>query len=149
MMTEPVTYTLTQGLSKTVMTLTDDRFVSQGPMQNVDIPLNALRNFCVAPVKMDAINAMAAKYDSQLVVSWNENGKVRSKKLYAKQSEPSFQQFLAALQQKRPDASLLHLPPGEAQKQMGVTSTNKLAWIIALAILAVIIGVGLFFALKG
>lgn len=148
MTTEPVTYTLTQGMSKTVMTLTDDRFVSKGSMQNVDIPLSALRHFCVAPVKMDALNAMAAKYDSQLVVSWNDNGKVSSKKLLVKQGEPSFQQFLAALQQKRPDASLMHLPPGEAQKQMGVMSTNKLAWIIALAIVAIVIGVGLFFALK-
>ena len=149
MMTEPVTYTLTQGLSKTTLTLTDDRFVSHGPMQNVDIPLSALRHFCVAPVKMDAINAMAAKYDSQLVISWNDNGKVSSKKLYVKQGEPSFQQFLAALQQKRPDASLMHLPPGEAQKQMGVLSTNKLAWIIGIGIIVLILIVVAILGLTG
>ncbi len=133
-MTEPITYVLSYGMSKIVLTLTDDRFVSRAPMQNVDIPLSALRNFCVAPIAND-LNT----YDSQLIVSWNENGKVNSKKIYVRQSDVSFQQFLASLQQKRPDASLLHLPPGEAQKQMGVLSTNKMAWIIVGGIIALIL----------
>lgn len=149
MMTEPMTYVLSYGMSKIVLTLTDDRFVSRAPMQNVDIPLSALRNFCLVPLKRDAVNAMVDQYDSQLIVSWNENGKVNSKKIYVRQGDVSFQQFLAALQQKRPDASLLHLPPAEAQKQMGVTSTNKMAWIVGLGIVALIIIVVLVLWLTG
>jgi hypothetical protein len=135
MMTEPITYVLSYGMSKIVLTLTDDRFVSRAPMQNVDIPLSALRNFCLAPV----VHNMVDQYDSQLIVSWNENGKVNSKKIYVRQGDVSFQQFLAALQQKRPDASLLHLPPAEAQKQMGVLSTNKMAWMVGLGIVVAIL----------
>jgi len=143
-MTEPITYVLSYGMAKLVLTLTDDRFVSKGSMQNVDIPLSSLRHFCVAPVAND-VNT----YDSQLIVSWANGDKTESKKIYVRQTDASFQQFVNALQQKRPDASLMHLPPAEAQKQMGVMSTNKLAWIIALGILAVIVIVALIFILKG
>ena len=133
-MVEPITYTLSFGVTKLNLILTDDKFVSRGSMQNVDIPLSSLRNFCVPLVKNN-VNT----YDSELIVSWDEAGKTKSKKLYVRQSDQSFQDFLKALQQKRPDASLLHLSPKEAQKQMGVTSTNKLAWIVGLAIVALIL----------
>jgi hypothetical protein len=142
-MTQPITYVLSYGMAKLALTLTPDRFISQGSMQNVDIPLSALRNFCVAPVANN-LNT----YDSQLIVSWNGNGKTESRKIYVRQTDPSFQQFLGALQQMRPDASLLHLPPAEAQKQMGVMSTNKLAWVIALAIVAVVAIAAFIFAFK-
>ena len=133
-MVEPITYTLSFGVTKLNLMLTDDKFVSRGSMQNVDIPLSSLRYFCVSPVTNN-VNT----YDSELIVSWDEAGTSRSKKIYVRQSDQSFQDFLRALQQKRPDASLLHLKPKDAQKQMGVTSTKKLAWIIALAIVGVII----------
>jgi len=133
-MVEPITYTLSFGVTKLNLMLTDDKFVSWGSMQNVDIPLSSLRYFCVSPVTNN-VNT----YDSELIVSWDEAGTSRSKKIYVRQSDQSFQDFLRALQQKRPDASLLHLKPKDAQKQMGVTSTNRLAWIIALAIVGVII----------
>jgi len=133
-MTEPITYTMSFGLSKLNLALTDDRFVSRGSMQNVDVPLSSLRNFCVVPAKSDA-----GAYDSELVVSWDEAGKTKSKKLYVRGTDVSFQQFLAALEQKRPDASLLRLDPKTAQKQMGVLSTNKLAWIIGGGIVVVLL----------
>jgi len=133
-MDEPITYTLSFGVTKLNLMLSDDKFVSRGSMQNVDIPLSSLRYFCVSPVT-NSVNT----YDSELIVSWDEAGKIKSKKIYVRQSDQSCQDFLRALQQKRPDASLLHLNPKDAQKQMGITSTNKLAWIIALAIVGVII----------
>src|SRR5438477_5122390 len=101
-MTEPITYVLSYGMARLVLTLTNDRFISQASMQNVDIPLSVLRHFCVAPVAND-LNT----YDSQLIVSWDGNGKTESKKIYVRQTDPSFQQFLGALRQRRPDASLL------------------------------------------
>jgi hypothetical protein len=134
MMTEPINYTLSFGMTKLNLSLTDDRFVSRGSMQNLEIPLSSLRYFCVSPV-YNQVNT----YDAELIVAWDEGGKTKSKKLYVRQTDQSFQDFIGALQQKRPDASLLHLNPKEAQKQMGVTSTNKLAWIIGLAIVGVIL----------
>jgi hypothetical protein len=133
-MSEPITYMLSYGATKLALTLSDDRFVSKAPMQNVDIPLSSLRHFCLGPASSGAGN-----YDSQLIVSWDEAGKAKSKKIYVRQTDVSFQQLLAALQQKRPEASLLHLDAKAAQKQMGVTSTNKLVWIIGLAIVAAIV----------
>jgi len=133
-MTEPITYTLNFGMSNLNLQLTDDRFVSRGSMQNVDVPLSSLRNFCIVPTK----NSTGA-YDSELIVSWDEAGKRKSRKLYVRGADVSFQQFLAALQQKRPDASLLHLDPKSAQKQMGVLSTNKFAWIAALGIVGLVL----------
>ena len=137
-MTEPITYTMSFGLSKLNLALTEDRFVSRGSMQNVDVPLSSLRNFCVVPLK-----SQHDAYDSELVVSWDEAGKTKSKKLYVRGGDVSFQQFIAALQQKRPDASLLHLDPKAAQKQMGVLSTNKLAWIIGLSIVGLVLLIGI------
>ena len=133
-MGEPIGYTLSFGVTKLNLTLMDDRFVSRGSMQNLDIPLSSLRYFCVSPV-YNQVNT----YDSELIVSWDDVGKTRSKKIYVRQTDQSFQDFIGELQQKRPDASLLHMNPKEAQKQMGVTSTNKLAWIIGLAIVGVIL----------
>jgi hypothetical protein len=134
-MIDPITYTLSYGASKLNLLLTDDRFVSKGSMQNVDIPLSALRYFCIVPTKSD----LGAAYDSQLVLSWDEAGKVKSKKLMVRNTDVSFKQFLSSLEQRRPDASLLNLNPDAAQKKMGVTSTKKLAWIIALAIVGIIL----------
>jgi hypothetical protein len=133
-MTEPITYSLNFGMSSLNLQLTDDRFVSKGSMQNVDVPLSSLRNFCIVPTKNSA-----GAYDSELIVAWDEAGKSKSKKIYVRGSDASFQQFLAALQQKRPDASLLHLDPKSAQKQMGVLSTNKFAWIVALGIVGLVL----------
>ena len=136
-MGEEITYALSYGATKLTLLLTDERFVSKASMQNVDIPLSALRYFCVVPVKTNL-----ATYDSELVVSWLESGKTKSKKIYVRQTDVSFKQFLSALEQRRPDASLLRLDTKTAQKQMGVTSTNKLAWVIALVFLAVIVLIG-------
>jgi hypothetical protein len=133
-MTEPITYSLSFGMSNLNLALTDDRFVSRGSMQNVDVPLSSLRNFCVVPTKNDV-----GAYDSELIVSWDEAGKPKSKKIYVRGTDTSFQQFVAALKEKRPDASLLHLDPKSAQKQMGVLSTSKFAWIAALGIVGLIL----------
>jgi len=137
-MTEPITYNLNFGMSNLNLALTDDRFVSRGSMQNVDVPLSSLRNFCIVPTKNGA-----GAYDSELIVSWNDAGKSKSKKIYVRGSDASFQQFLAALKQKRPDASLLHLDPKSAQKQMGVLSTNKFGWIVALGIVGLVLVIAL------
>lgn len=137
-MGEPVTYTLNFGMTKLNLALTDDRFTSKGSMQNLDIPVSSLRHFCMVPCKSNV-----GTYDSELIVSWDQAGKTKSKKIYVRGSDVSLQQFLQALQQRRPDASLLHLDPKSAQKQMGVLGTNKMAWIIALGIVGVLFLIGI------
>jgi len=143
-MTAAITYTLSYGASKMNLTLTEDRFVSKGTMQNVDIPLTALRYFCLVPNKSDL-----GTYDSQLVVSWDDSGKAKSKKLYVRNADVSFKEFLSALEQRRPDASLLRLEPSVAQKQMGVTSTKKLSWVVALGLVGIIVLVALIIGFSG
>ena len=143
-MEEAVTYTLNFGMTKLNMALTNDRFTSKGSMQNVDIPLSSLRKFCIVPSK-----SSVGAYDSELVVSWDDGGKPKSKKIYVRSTDVSFGQFLNALQKKRPDASLLHLDPKTAQKQMGVLSTKKLAWIITLSIVGLLFLIGFVVALMG
>ena len=141
-MGDPVTYTLNFGMTKLNLALTDDRFISKGSMQNVDIPISSMRKFCLVPTKSDL-----GAYDSELIVSWEEGAKTKSKKIYVRNTDVSLGQFLQALQQKRPDASLLHLDPKTAQKQMGVLSTKKLAWIIGLSIVGVLLLMGVIGAL--
>jgi hypothetical protein len=129
-----VSYTQVAGATgkKLVMTVSDQRFTCQGPLVNIDIPLAAVRHFCVEPIE-------TATHDACLVLTWDADGRKKSKKLPIKRSEKSFQDFQATLKDKRPDASLLDIDYREALKQMGVMSTRKLAAIILICIFAVIL----------
>lgn len=143
-MPDPIIYRLDFGLANLVLTLTHDRFTSKGPMQNLDIPLGALRHYCLAPVPNDA-----GTYDSQLVLTWDEGGQRKSKKINVRAIDSTFKTLLNQLGVSRPDANLLHLDPAEAQKQMGVLSTSKLAWMIVLGALAVLgAAIGILAALQ-
>jgi hypothetical protein len=132
-MADPLTYKIDFGLASLVVTVSDDRLTSKGPMQNLDIPLSALRHFCVAPIPNDTGN-----YDAQLVLAWDEGGKQKSKKLNVRGSDTTLKTLLDGLAARRPGTSLMHLDPAAAQTQMGVLSTNKLAWIIVLVMLGAI-----------
>lgn len=134
-MTELATYKLDYGLASLVLTLSNDRFTSKAPMQNVDIPVSALKHFCVVPVPND----YSGSYNAQLVISFDEGGRQRTKKIQVRTTDSTFVAFVTALGTRRPDASLLHLDPAAAQKQMGVLSTAKLGWIIGLAILGAVL----------
>jgi hypothetical protein len=132
-MSEAVTYVIVAGLSgaKQILSVTDDRFSAQAPLVKIDTPLSAIRHYCIEPIE-------TATHDACLVMTWDQDGKTRSKKIPIKRSEKSFEDFLAALLAKRPDASLLDIDYSQALKQMGVMSTKKLAGLIVIGIFAAI-----------
>src|SRR5260370_30504550 len=107
-MAEPITYTLSFGMSKLNLSLTDDRFISQGSMQNVDVPLSSLRYFCVSPV-YNQVNT----YDAELIVAWDEAGERKAKKIYVRQTGQSFPHLNCRLAKKPPHSSQLSLNPNE------------------------------------
>ena len=137
-MAPPLFYKLEFGLASLELTLSDDRLVSKGPMSNLDIPVLAVRHFCVAALP-DGDQA----YDAQLIVAYEDpGGKQKSKKLNVRAVDSAFQSLLAELVRRRPDASLIHLDPSAAQSKMGVLSTTRLAWIIVLGGLAALLALG-------
>jgi hypothetical protein len=131
-MSEPVTYVMVAGLTgaKQILTVTEDRFTVQAPLIKIDTPLASVGHFCIEPLD--------APHDAALVITWDQDGKKKSKKIPIQRGEKSFQDFLAALKAKRPDASLLDIDYRDALKQMGVMSTKKLAGLIVLGIFATI-----------
>jgi hypothetical protein len=147
-MQEPITYHLDHSTSTVDLSLTADRLTvrTQGKgladtMRIIDIPLSAVRQFAVVPTvgaqNLAARGAYDTSYDSEFIFTYDDQGRVKSKRLFVQREDAAFQQFITALQARRPDASLLHLDPADAQKQMGVLSASKAVWII----LAVIVGI--------
>ena len=53
-----------------------------------------------------------------------------SKRVFVNSHDDNFQAILGELQAQRPDASLLDLPPDEAQKRIGVMSPRTAVYII-------------------
>lgn len=153
-MQEPVTYHLEHSTSAVDLSLTADRLLvkTEGKgladtVRIVEVPLSALRQFVVAPTvgaqNLAARGTYDASYDSEFIFTYDEQGKVRNKRLFVLRGDEGFQRFIAALQAARPDASLMHLDPADAQQQMGVLSASKAVWII----IAVIVGIPLLIAL--
>ncbi len=64
--------------------------------------------------------------------------------MFVNSRDASFQRFLEGLSRKCPGASLLHLDPAEAQKQMGVVSASK---ALVYVLLGFFIGIPLLVAL--
>jgi hypothetical protein len=82
-------------------------------------------------------------YDSEFIFSYQEAGKLKKKRVFVNSQDETFQRFLAALEGRRPDASLLHLEPAEAQKRIGVMSARKAVFII----IGLLVGVPVLLAL--
>ena len=55
---------------------------------------------------------------------------VKKKRVFVNSQNDKFQAILEQIKAKRPDASLLELPPAEAQKQIGVMSARTAVFII-------------------
>lgn len=144
-MQEPVTYSLDRATGSASLSLTPTRLTVQSQGKGlldkpriVDISLSDVHKFCVAPT-VAAQHVVSGgrseivqdtSYDSEFIFSYTDNGAVKSKRIFVSRSDPAFQRFLDALQKARPDASLLHLEPAEAQQQMGVQSASKAVYLI-------------------
>ena len=82
-------------------------------------------------------------YDAEFIFSYTLAGKLKRKRVFVNGQNENFQAILKQLEAKRPEASLLDLPPAEAQKRIGVMSSRKAVYIIV----AVLVGVPVIVAL--
>lgn len=155
-----VNYVLDRTAGSLDLTLSAQRLVAktQGKglldkPKTVDIPLTDLKNFCLLPT-IGAQNIVGQEagikpaydysYNAEFVFSYNQNGKLKKKRVFVNSEDETFQRLLQDLEMRCPGASLLHLPPAEAQKRIGVLSAKKtvvmiLALLLGLPIIAALI----------
>lgn len=154
-MQESVRYFLDHATATVDLALTDGRLIAKtqgkGALDKpriVDVPLADLKNFCLVPTTAAQNLATYSSegdqsYDSEFIFSYREGEKTKVKRVFVNSQNQSFARLLGGLQEKCPHASLLHLAPAEAQKQIGATSASKVIYIF----LALIIGVPVLIAL--
>ena len=158
-MQEPLAYSLDYANGTVDLSLTSERFIvrTQGKglidkLRTIDIPPSDLKNFCLVPT-LAAQNIVGetagrdlvydAAYDSEFIFSYQDRGTLTKKRVFVNRHDETFQRLLEALGKRCPAASLLHLEPAEAQKQIGVISGAQGLTII----IGVIIGVPVVIAL--
>ncbi|QQS40686.1 MAG: hypothetical protein IPM63_15140 [Acidobacteriota bacterium] len=116
----------------------------------IDIPIAGLRQFCLVPT-IGAQNLAGAKlapdnsYDSEFIFSYDDGGRLEKKRLFVLKGDEAFVRLIEMLGSLRPDASLLHLEPAEAQKQIGVISAAKTVWVIVAIIVGIPVLIAAFF----
>lgn len=146
-MAESNKYSLQHAHGMVALELLADRFVvnTQGvgladKLRSIDIPLSDMKKFCLVPT-IGAQNLISRhgedgetqydqSYDAEFIFSYAAQGKLKKKRVFVNSKDGNFQTILKQLEAKRPDASLLELPPAEAQKQIGVMSARKGVFII-------------------
>lgn len=136
-MQEPVNYFLDHSTATVSLTVTDRQFIAEtqgkGALDKpklINILLSGLKNFCLVPVimpqKLRGFKTEGdSSYDSEFIFSYREGEKIKSKRVFVNSRDKSFERLLNELESKRPDASLLHLPPEEALKQIGAIAAGK------------------------
>ena len=144
-MTELLNYRLERATGTAELRLTDQRLVvkteGKGLLdkpQTIDILLTDLGKFCLVPTigaqniagGTGAQSIYDSSYDSEFIFSYQAHGKLQRKRVFVNSRDETFQRFLQALENIRPEASLLHLEPVEAQKQIGALSATKTVYII-------------------
>lgn len=141
-MQEPITYFIDHSTGTVELTLTDNRLIAktQGKglldkPRNTDIALSDLKHFCLVPtIAIQNLQSPGAdgdySYESEFIFSYHEGEQLRNKRVFVNGRNQSFEMFLRGLETQCPGASLLHLEPAEAQKQMGVLSASKAAYVI-------------------
>ena len=146
-MTEPIEYRLRHAHGIVDMALAENRLLvnTQGngladKLRSIDLALSDLKNFCLAPTigAQNLISRHGADgemeydqtYDAEFIFSYTVGGKLKKKRVFVNSHDDNFQAILEQLVAERPDASLLDLPPDEAQKQIGVTSARTAVFII-------------------
>lgn len=154
-MQAPITYFIDQSNGTVDLTLTDERLIAktQGKglidkLRTIDIPLSDLKHFClvptIAPQNLVSYGTVPDySYDSEFIFSYREGEQLKKKRVFVNSQDESFKMLLENLGRERPSASLLHLEPAEAQKQMGIVSATKAIYIIV----GVLVGVPLMIVL--
>ncbi len=154
-MQEPINYFLDHSTGTVDLTLTGERLITktQGKglidkPRTIDIPLSDVKNFCLVPTiapqnLVTSTSVGDLSYDSEFIFSYHAQGKLKKKRIFVNSQDETFQGLAEDLRGKCPAASLLHLEPGEAQKQMGALSATKALYIV----IGLIVGVPLLIAL--
>ena len=146
-MGEPVEYLLKHAHGTVDLALVDDRLIvnTQGvgladKLRTIDLPLADLKKFCLIPT-IGAQNLVSRhgedgemefdqSYDAEFIFSYAAGGKVKKKRVFVNSHNDTFQAILEQIKSRRPDCSLLDLPPADAQKQIGVMSARTAVYII-------------------
>lgn len=155
-MEQPITYFIDQSNGTVDLTLTNERLIAktQGKglidkPRTVDIPLSDLEHFCVvptiAPQNLASYSSMGDhSYDAEFIFSYRVGEQLKKKRgVFVNSRDESFKMLLDNLASKCPRASLMHLGPAEAQKQMGVLSATKTIYIIV----GLLVGLAMLIAL--
>lgn len=154
-MQESINYFLDHSTATVDLTLTDERLISKtqgkGALDKpriIDIPLSDLKNFCLIPtIASQNLASYSSEgdhsYDSEFIFSYREGEKTKNKRAFVNSRDESFMLLLNDLSRKCPTASLLHLAPAEAQKQIGAVSATKVVYIF----LGLLVGVPIIIAL--
>ena len=148
-MQEPITYFLDQSNGTVDLTLTGERFTAKtkgkgliDKPRSIDIALSDLTNFCLVPTigPQNLVSKGFAdySYDSELIFSYRVGKQIKKKRgVFVNSQNDSFKILLENLGRACPSASLMHLEPAEAQKQMGVLSATKAVYIVVSLLLGV------------
>jgi len=155
-MPEPINYFIDQSNGTVDLTLTDERLIAKtkgkgliDKPRTTDIPLSDLEHFCliptIAPQNLVSYSSTGDhSYDAEFIFSYRAGEQLKKKRgIFVNSRDESFERLLENLASKCPRASLLHLGPAEAQKQMGVVSASKTIYII----IGLLVGVPLVIAL--
>lgn len=146
-MPSELTYSIDHSISNVHISLIAERFnvTTQGKgaldkQKNIDIGVADIQKFCLVPTVLpqnlhSARSAGDFSYDAEFIFSYLKDGKVEKKRVFVNSQDPSFTAILSELKQMRPDASLLHLEPSDAQKEIGaISASSTVAVIIGLLV---------------
>lgn len=136
-MQETLHYYLDHSSATVNLTLTDKQFIAEtqgkGALdkpQQINIPISSIKYFClVATNKFQNLKNVRSdgdfSYDSEFIFLYADGQKMKTKRIFVNSHDEAFEKILNELEQKRPDACLLHLPQEEAVKQIGVLAATK------------------------
>ncbi len=154
-MPEPINYFLDQATGTVDLTLTEARLTTKtkgkgllDKLRIIDIPLSDLTHFCLVPtIAPQNLVSYASEgdlsYDSEFVFSYREGEQLKKKRVFVNSRDEAFKKLLENLKRECPSASLLHLEPAEAQKQIGVMASSRALYLI----IGLLIGVPVLIAL--
>jgi hypothetical protein len=141
-MQEPITYFIDHATGTVELTLTRNRLIAKTQGKGLldkpriaDIALSDLKHFCLVPtIAIQNLQSPGTdgdySYDSEFIFSYREGAQLRNKRVFVNGRNQSCHMLLQNLKTEYPGASLLHLEPAEAQKQMGVLSASKAASVV-------------------
>src|SRR5437660_8109192 len=146
-MAEPIEYLLKHAHGTVDLAVADDHFIvnTQGVgladrLRTIDVTLSDVKKFCLVPTigAQNLISRHGAdgemeydqSYDAEFIFSYAVGSRMKKKRVFVNSQNDNFQAILEQLTTRRPDASLLDLPPAEAQKQIGVLSGRTAVFII-------------------